>query len=237
MAPAAPTSRRSRTSSPRRRERRAADYARLVLTQLLTFLGVAALVICTPGQDTALTIRNVLAGGRRSGIATAAGVALGQAVWTVAAAAGLVAVLRASQPAFLAVRYAGAAYLVYLGLQSLRAAFSRRDRRLDVLPTLRLTPGEALRQGIVSNLANPKMVAFFTSLLPQLASADGGALVPLLAYGLLFCLLTFLWLSAYSVTVARAQRFLVRQRVRRVLDALLGAVLVALGLRLVLDRR
>ena len=208
-----------------------------MLTQLAAFVAVAAVVICTPGQDTALTIRNVLAGGRRCGIATAAGVALGQAVWTVAAAVGIVAVLEASQPAFLAVRYAGAAYLVYLGLQSLRAALSRRARRVEELPALRLTPAAALRQGVVSNLANPKMVAFFTSLLPQFAPESGGALATLLAFGLLFCLLTFVWLTAYSFAVARARRLLARDRVRRALDALLGAVLVALGLRLALERR
>jgi threonine/homoserine/homoserine lactone efflux protein len=208
-----------------------------VLTQLAAFLGVAAVVICTPGQDTALTIRNVLAGGRRSGIATAAGVALGQAVWTVAAAVGIVAVLEASQPAFLAVRYAGALYLVYLGLQSFRAALSRRGARAEKLPAQRLPPAAAFRQGVVSNLANPKMVAFFTSLLPQFAPESGGTLPTLLAFGLLFCLLTFVWLAAYSFAVARARRFLSRDAVCRALDALLGTVLVALGLRLALDRR
>jgi threonine/homoserine/homoserine lactone efflux protein len=197
---------------------------------------VAAGVICTPGQDTALTIRNVLTGGRRSGIATAAGVALGQAVWTVAAAVGIVAVLQASQPAFLAVRYAGAVYLVYLGLQSFRAALSRRSRAME-LPAVRLTPAAALRQGVVSNLANPKMVAFFSSLLPQFAPETGGALETLLILGLVFCLLTFLWLSMYSFAVARARHLLMRNHVRRALDALLGTVLVALGLRLAFDRR
>src|SRR5439155_23604013 len=82
------------------------------VTHLAAFLAVSALVIVTPGQDTALTIRNALLGGRRGGVFTAAGVAVGQATWTVAASAGLAALLRASEPAFLAVRLAGAAYLV-----------------------------------------------------------------------------------------------------------------------------
>jgi threonine/homoserine/homoserine lactone efflux protein len=209
----------------------------LVQTQLVAFLGVAAVVICTPGQDTALTIRNVLAGGRRSGIATAAGVALGQAVWTVAAAVGIVAVLRASQPAFLAIRYVGALYLVYLGVQSLRAAFAGRGGPTGQRPALRVTAAAALRQGLISDLGNPKMVAFFTSMLPQFTPQGGNALATLLTFGLLFCLLTFVWLSAYSFAVARARRLLSQERVRRALDALLGAVLVTLGLRLALDRR
>ncbi|HEY0361890.1 MAG TPA: LysE family transporter, partial [Solirubrobacteraceae bacterium] len=86
---------------------------------LWAFVGVAALVIVTPGPDTALTVRNALLGGRRAGVATAAGVALGLAVWTAAASAGLAALLVASEPAFVAVKLAGAAYLVLLGGQTL----------------------------------------------------------------------------------------------------------------------
>jgi threonine/homoserine/homoserine lactone efflux protein len=195
------------------------------MAELAGFLVVAAVVICTPGPDTALTIRNALLGGRAGGLATALGVALGQAVWTVAAAAGLVAVLRASQPAFTALRLAGAAYLVFLGLEALLAAARRRSHEPRHAPEA--TRGSSLRQGFVSNLANPKMAVFFTSLLPQF----GTAFATLLALGLLFSLLTGLWLAAYAVAAARASRLLARERFRRAVDAVTGAVLVALGLR------
>ncbi len=99
---------------------------------MLAFVAVSAVVICTPGQDTALTIRNTLTGGRTSGVATAGGVALGQAVWTVAASAGVVALLAASEPVFRAVKIVGAAYLVYLGLQSLATALARRAHENNV---------------------------------------------------------------------------------------------------------
>ena len=199
------------------------------MAELAAFLAAAAVVICTPGQDTALTIRNALAGGRRSGLATALGVALGQAVWTAAAAVGLVAVLRASQPAFTALRLVGAAYLVFLGLQSLLAA-ARRRRAPHV--ELRSTPGGALRQGLLSNLANPKMAVFFTSLLPQF----GTAFAALLGFGLLFALLTGIWLSGYALAAARARRLLRRERVRRAIDVVTGGALVALGLRVAVQR-
>jgi threonine/homoserine/homoserine lactone efflux protein len=201
------------------------------MAELAAFLLVAAVVICTPGQDTALTIRNALAGGRRSGLATALGVALGQAVWTIAAAAGLVAVLRASQPAFTVLRLAGAAYLVYLGLHSLVAAAKRRSAP-HAARAAGSTAAGSLRQGLVSNLANPKMVVFFTSLLPQF----GAAFATLLALGLLFSLLTGIWLAAYAVAAARARGLLARDRVRRLVDAVTGAVLVALGLRVAAAR-
>ena len=200
------------------------------MAEIVAFLAVAAVVICTPGQDTALTIRNALVGGRRAGVATAAGVALGQAAWTAAAAAGAVALLRVSQPAFTALRLAGAAYLVWLGAQALLAAWRGHEHRVA---SVRATEGTSLRQGLVSNLANPKMVVFFTSLLPQF----GESFATLLALGFALSLLTFGWLSGYSLAVARARRLFERERVRRALDAVTGLVLVGLGLRLASDSR
>ena len=208
-----------------------------MLTDLAAFAAVSAVVICTPGQDTALTIRNTLLGGRRSGVTTAGGVAVGQAVWTLAASVGLVAILSASQPLFLALRLAGAAYLVHLGLQSLRAALTRRPEHEIAVSGAALSPQRAFRQGLVSNLANPKMVVFFTSLLPQFVSPGGRVFLTSLLLGLAFCVLTLAWLSAYALTVARARRLLERPRARRTIDAISGAVLVTLGVRVAVAAR
>src|SRR5918992_2130675 len=97
------------------------------MAELLAFLGVAVVVIVTPGQDTALTVRNTLARGRRAGVRTAVGVVAGQAVWALAASAGVAALLVASEPAFVALKIAGAAYLILLGGQALLAAARRTD--------------------------------------------------------------------------------------------------------------
>ncbi len=97
---------------------------------LAAFLGISVLVIVTPGQDTALTIRNALLGGRRAGIYTALGVSGGQAVWALATSAGLAALIVAFEPAFVALKLVGAAFLVYLGVHALlRAIRGRRPRR------------------------------------------------------------------------------------------------------------
>lgn len=211
------------------------------MTRLLAFLAVSVVVICTPGPDTALTIRNTLAGGRRGGVWTAAGVAIGQSVWTLAASAGVAGLLRASEPAFLAVKVAGAAYLVVLGMQSLHAAWSRRGH--GDAPARRASdrrardPSLALRQGILSNLGNPKMAAFFTGLLPQFAPGGRPSFLALSLLGLVFCLLTFAWLAAYSFAVAKARVLLHRPRVRRALETLTGCVLVALGVRVAAEHR
>jgi threonine/homoserine/homoserine lactone efflux protein len=203
------------------------------VTELAAFLAVAAIVIVTPGPDTALTIRNTLMGGRRAGIFTAVGVSSGQATWTLASAAGIAALLAASEPAFLAVRIAGSAYLIWLGLQAILAAVRGRRKETPVTGSRPLEPRRALRQGLLSNLGNPKMAAFFPSLLPQFAHSFSA----LLALGFLFCAMTLVWLTVYAVAVARAGDFLGRTSVRRAIEAATGAVLVALGLRLATERR
>jgi threonine/homoserine/homoserine lactone efflux protein len=200
---------------------------------IVAFLGISALVIVTPGQDTALTIRNSLMGGRRPGVFTALGVSAGQAVWALATSIGIAALIVAFEPAFIALKLAGAAFLVYLGAQALLAAVrGGQVHRNEARGTL--SSAAAFRQGVVSNLGNPKMAVFFTSLLPQFGAESFGGLLSL---GLVFCSMTFVWLTAYACVVARVGDVLRRPAIRRAFDAVLGAVLVALGLRLATERR
>jgi threonine/homoserine/homoserine lactone efflux protein len=184
---------------------------------VIGFLAVAAIVIVAPGPDFALTVRNTVRGG---GVATAFGVASGQVVWAVATAVGVAALLAASHPAFVALQLAGAAYLVWLGLAALLSRGAHT-------PRFRL--GSPYRQGLLSNLANPKMPVFFISLLPQF----GGSFVALVAHGLAFAAMTLAWLAL----VSRVASVLIVPRVRRVVDVVTGVVLVAVGLRLATERR
>lgn len=184
---------------------------------MIAFLAVAAAVILAPGPDFALTVRNTLRG---SGARTAFGVASGQLVWALATAAGVAALLAASHPAFVALRLAGAAYLVWLGLVTLL----ERGTHVPRFPL-----GSPYRQGLLSNLANPKMPVFFISLLPQF----GGSFFALTAHGVMFATMTLAWLAL----VSRGASLLLVPRVRRVVDVVTGVVLVALGLRLATERR
>jgi threonine/homoserine/homoserine lactone efflux protein len=207
---------------------------------LVAFLGIAVLVIVTPGPDTALTIRNTLSGGRRGGLGTALGVATGQAVWTVATSAGVAALLVASASAFAALRLAGAGYLVWLGAQALWASARvgvKAEREAGLGGSRRLAPSAAFGQGVLSNLANPKMAVFFTSLLPEFVPTGKATFSALLALGLLFCAMTLGWLAAYAEVVARAGDILRRLGVRRAIEAVTGLALLALGARLALERR
>ena len=205
------------------------------------FLGVSVLVIIVPGPDMALVMRNALFGGRKSGICTGLGSATGLVVWTLATSAGLAALLIASRPLFVALKLAGAAYLVYLGVQALWGALRSggHERTTAGLPVAgrRLAPLVAYRQGVVSNLGNPKIAVFFTSLLPQFLPAGDAAFGGLLLLGLIFCSLTLLWLTAYAAAVAKAGDVLRRPSIRRTIEGLTGAVLIGLGLRLAAERR
>ena len=206
------------------------------------FLAISVVVIVTPGQDTALTIRNTLIGGRLTGVATAFGVGIGQAAWTLAASLGLTALLVASEPVFAAIRLIGAAYLVYLGASTLWQAF--RPGRGDLEAGGRaavdrhaLRPRAALRQGVISNLGNPKMAIFFSSLLPQFVVPGAPTFLPMLALGLVFVTMTISWLTAYAAVIARAGAVLRRPRIRRAFDAAMGAILVCFGIRLAVADR
>ena len=184
---------------------------------MIGFLAVAVVVIVAPGPDFALTLKNSMRGG---GAATALGVVTGQVVWVGATAAGVAALLAASHLAFVALRLVGAVYLVWLGLATLLARGGH---------TSRYGAGSPFRQGLLSNLANPKMPVFFISLLPQF----GGSLLALTAHGLLFAALTLCWLTL----VSRGTGLVLVPRVRRIVDGVTGVVLVALGLRLATERR
>lgn len=211
-----------------------------MLSSLLAFFGISVVVIVTPGPDTAVTIRNTLLGGRAAGMATGLGVAIGQSVWALATALGVVALLVASEPLFLAVKYAGAAYLVVLGLQALRSAWrpgTSADAVRPVPAGPRLHLRTALIQGIVSDLGNPKMAVFFASLLPQFVPAGADPFASVLVLGAAFAAMTFVWLAAYAVAVAHAGDVLRRPTVRRTVEGITGSVLLALGLRIAAEGR
>ena len=206
---------------------------------LLVFIGVAAIVIVIPGPDTAVVTKNVLLHGRRAALATSVGVSAGLSVWTLAAAGGVASLVRASAVAFTVLKLIGALYLIWLGVQALRAArHAHASEHAALAPTSRaLGTLGGFRQGLLSDLANPKIGIFFTSLLPQFVDPGRPVLVPFLALGAVFVLMTLAWLSVYCLIAARAAETLRRPRVKAALDRFTGVVLIAIGIRLAAERR
>ena len=205
---------------------------------LYAFLGVALLVIVTPGPDTALVVRNIAVGGRRGGLAAAAGVATGQLLWALATSLGLAALLAASTLLFEAVRLAGAIYLIALGVLTLWRALATGASAAAAggappRPTNRLAYG----QDLLSNIANPKMAVFFPSLLPQFVPPDTPAFATSLALGALFAAMAFAWLALYAVILGSRVARSVPQVWKRWLGGAAGAALVGFGLHFALGRR
>ena len=203
--------------------------------ELLAFCGVAAILVVTPGPDMALVARNALVAGRGSVPVTVLGICAGIVVHAAAAAIGLSALLKASASAYAAVKIAGGAYLVYLGIQAWRASLRDGDSDWMLGPARRFAGGGAFRQGFASNVLNPKLVVFFISVLPGFTSGDGSFFTQVVILGLAFELLTVAWLVTYGLGVARIGEAMRAPAIRRLLERLSRTVLVALGLKIAVD--
>lgn len=201
------------------------------------FVAAGALLNITPGQDTMFILGRSLTGGLRSGIAAAAGIAIGTLCHTLAAALGLSAILATSALAFSIVKLAGAAYLIFLGAKLLIS------RAAAMAPAG--TPGgagadprSALRQGIFTNVLNPKVALFFLAFLPQFIDpASHTKTLAFLALGVTFITTGFLWCLVVVFAAARLQSFFLRNpSVRTLIDRVVGGLFLALGARLAWSR-
>jgi len=200
----------------------------------VAWVALSALLIATPGPDTALIIRNALAAGPRASTMSALGVAVGTLVWVTASAVGVGVLLERSSTAFTILKLAGAAYLCYLGLRSL---LSPRDQNVTpVAGRLKLGDRGAWSQGLLSNLLNPKTGAFFVTVMPQFTN-PGDSLTRLLLMVAVFEVVLLAWLIAYGHVVSSLGRSGLGTRVRQVMTRLTGLVLIGLGARLAFERR
>jgi threonine/homoserine/homoserine lactone efflux protein len=202
--------------------------------RLLAFILVAAVLIGTPGPDTALVVSTALRRSAASAFATAWGVGAGSAVWALASTLGIAALLAASATAFTVLKLCGAAYLVYLGARSIREGFSKEAEK-PALPRMDLA-NRPFVQGLLNNLLNPKAAAIFLTALPQFVE-PGDSLVRLLAMLVVYEVMVVGWLHGVGFVVARAGRTFGASALRKRLTVLTGCVLVGLGASLALERR
>ena len=207
---------------------------------VVTFVPAAALLVIAPGPDTLLVLRNSARGGLRAGLATAAGTVTGLLVWAAAAALGLAALLRASEIGYMVVRWAGAAYLVYLGSQLIWR--SRRGRgnggNATGSPAVAYTrPLADYLTGAGTNLLNPKVGIFFISFLPVFIPRDVPMAPAALILGGIFLAEGIVWLTAIVLLGDRLNALVRRASVRRRMERLTGLVMIGFGVRLALERR
>jgi threonine/homoserine/homoserine lactone efflux protein len=207
----------------------------MAVSQLVALGGVVLLAAMSPGPDFAIVTRNAMISGRRAGIACGAGIAVGVFAWAVVTALGIAGLLAASAVAFTAVKLVGAAYLVLLGIRALLAA-----RRGDYTQTQHIRGPRptgvlaAFRQGLVTNLLNPKVAVFFVALLPQFVPTSATAVDHLLLAGVAACV-TLAWFTTLAAVISVLRPLLTASRVRRAIDTVMGTLLVGLGVRIAIN--
>ena len=202
------------------------------------WIAVAVFLIVTPGPDTALIIRNALKAGARAASSSALGVGVGSSLWATASVLGLAVLLETSELAFNALKYAGAAYLFYLGLRTIFSTMRPTSETVAALGPAKSKLGEraAFAQGLLNNLLNPKAGAIFVSAMPQFIEPHD-SVFRLIAMVVCYDLLVVAWLCTYGYVVSRAGRSGIGVRVRTTLERVTGVVMIGLGMRLALERR
>ncbi|MCW2530195.1 MAG: Lysine exporter protein [Pseudonocardiales bacterium] len=196
-----------------------------------TFTVAAVLIVLLPGPDTLVVVRNLVRGGRATAIRTVLGVMSGLVVWVVAAAAGLSAVLSASHDAYLALRVAGAAYLIWLGVNSLRS----RGVVAEAPSTKNGLIGTGYTAGLATDLLNPKVGVFFVTFLPGFIPHGYSVGWVSLLLGAIFVVLTAIYFGVLIYASGPVIRWMSTTRIRQRIDRATGVVLIAFGARLALE--
>jgi threonine/homoserine/homoserine lactone efflux protein len=206
------------------------------LSEIFTFVVVVVVLLVVPGPAVLLTIARSISGGRKVGVATGAGIAVGDVLHTLMAVLGLSAILMTSAMAFGIVKYMGVAYLVYLGV----CAWRERPGSLRMPTAQQVTAAMAFRQAILAEILNPKTALFFLSFLPQFVHPERGAVpLQLLILGMIFVGLSIAVTSSFAVFASVIARSLKRHpSIENWRHRVVGSIYFALGLNLAFqDRR
>ena len=207
-----------------------------VAQSLIAFLAAAGLLTLTPGVDTAMVLRAATVEGRRPAVLAAIGIGLGCLIWGVAVALGLGALITASPVAFLVLKWAGAAYLLYLGARLIWKP--RRTFALGAAGSAARPGGwDPLRRGLLTNLLNPKIGVFYVSFLPQFPPPGMNMAAYTFMLACIHVVLGLLWFAMLIAATVPIGRFMGRPGVVTAMDRLTGLVFVGFGARLALASR
>ncbi len=214
----------------------------MINQQVLAFTGIALILTLTPGADTVLVMRSVLLRGRWAGLLATLGICSGLFLHATLSAVGLSALLVRSATAFEVVKLAGACYLLFLGVQSLLRALRHGAGKTND-PTGGIVAGRkksgrlSFFEGLLTNVLNPKVAIFYLAFLPQFISPGDPVLAKSVLLAGIHFLLSVTWLSLVTLFLGRLRAFLTRPGVQRAVETMTGAVLIAFGARLVMERR
>jgi threonine/homoserine/homoserine lactone efflux protein len=207
-----------------------------VLVALLGFAGAAFLIVLLPGPDTLVVVRSLLRFGRTNALRTVLGILVGLSLWVLAAALGLSAVLQASKDGYLALRCAGAAYLVWIGVQALRARPQKMPEADEPAPsTRRGLLGGGFVAGLLTDLLNPKVGVFFVAFLPGFVPHGYAVGSFTILLGAIFIAETAIYFAVFLLASHVITRWLNTPRIQRRVDRVTGLIFIGFGARLALD--
>lgn len=201
-------------------------------TSTLAFAGVALILTITPGADTMLVVRSVLARGAKAGLLTTAGINLGLFLHASISGVGLSILLVQSAGVFHAVKGVGAWYLVYLGFDSLRSAWRSRREEGAVMPPTSGLRRRAFLEGLMTNVLNPKVAVFYLAFLPQFIEPGDSVLAKSLLLAGIHAAMGVVWLCLVTLLLGRLRSLISGGTLQRRLEAAGGVILIALGIRL-----
>jgi threonine/homoserine/homoserine lactone efflux protein len=205
--------------------------------RIIGALGLITLLTIAPGPDMALVTTTALTRGRAAAIRTSLGISTGTLIWAALSGLGVATILAASAEAFTVVRLAGATYLVYLGVRALADAWRGDPHDLGMSAADIDIRRSAYRRGLVTNLLNPKVGLFYTTLVPQLVGPGDPVALASICVGLAHAAIGTTWLCLLAALVDRAAGVLQRPRIRRTIAGMTGAILIAFGLRVAAEPR
>jgi RhtB (resistance to homoserine/threonine) family protein len=205
------------------------------MVNVTLFVIACVLLIILPGPDTAIVTKNTVVSGRYGGFQTMIGSCVGLAIHTIAAVAGLSAIIVKSAVAFTILKYVGAAYLCYLGVRTL---MNMRAKKKDVEEeSIDAGKGNSyFKQGFITNVTNPKVAVFFLTFLPQFLAPNSEPFWSFLLMGIIYTVLTFVWFFLYVFLLDKIRHFMKRPATQAVIESMTGVVLIGFGLKLALEK-
>lgn len=205
------------------------------MENIVLFLIACILLIILPGPDTAIITKNTLTGGRHGGFQTMLGSCVGLSIHTIAAVAGLSAIIVQSAVAFSVLKYVGAAYLCYLGVRTLMNMRANKGQVAEEV-LVEVKGSSYFKQGFITNITNPKVAVFFLTFLPQFLAPGSEPFWSFLVMGLLYTVLTFIWFVLYVYLLDRIRSFMKRPATQAVIECLTGVVLLGFGIKLAFEK-
>lgn len=201
------------------------------------FIIACILLIILPGPDTAIVTKNTIVNGQKGGFQTMVGSCAGLTVHTIAAVAGLSAIIVKSAVAFTVLKYVGAAYLCYLGIKTLMSLRAKKTDAEELMTEIEAKGNSYFKQGLVTNITNPKVAVFFLTFLPQFLSKGAEPFWPFLTMGIIYIVLTFVWFALYVFLLNKIREFMKKPATQSVIESLTGAVLIGFGIKLALEKQ